>query len=588
MPRLIGLNVQDKGGWGRSLSLSSPSVVGILEIVGSCAALIAWLIPNHYPPWTSFYNEAAMLVALAAFMVATIASGAVADIPRSAWAIVGIASIPGLQCLAGLLAYSGDALVAGAYLLSVAVAMHVSFASYEGGRARLALPMSCAALGAAALSALIAISQSFELGAIGPWTEYATPDMRAVANLAQPNNFATLLGLGALGAAHLYERAKLARVPAVAALVLLIIAGALTQSRISLLFGAIFMVAWTLLRRRGVPLKTPLWTVAILTLLHWVVMFFSPLLLNAIFGGAPETLASRGLETPRYQMWHMLLAAVQLAPWQGYGWLQVGSAELAVVDQYPPINELWLHGHNVFVELIVWCGWPLGLVLGATLIYWFVSRVWRILTLNAAFGMLAIAFIGLHALVELPHHFLYFLVPAALWAGIVEHEEGAATLGGGRWMLVPAGIAGIVFMGIAMEYSAIEDDFRLVRFESARIGKVHAAELAPNAPFLSSLTAFLRFARTEPVAGLSDDELHSMQNAVERYPYAASIVRYSSALALNGRTAEAATLFVKIRYLYGDRMYVRLRNDLHDKVISGDEGLSGLYRSLPDVRSLNP
>jgi amino acid transporter len=100
-----------------------------------------------------------------------------------------------------------------------------------------------------------------------------------------------------------------------------------------------------------------------------------PVLLLQWFQAAPDTMATRGLHTPRYQMWQMLLEAVQLVPWHGYGWLQVGAAELAVVDRHPPIGELWLQGHNIFVELVVWCGWPLGLALGAALVFCVASFV---------------------------------------------------------------------------------------------------------------------------------------------------------------------------------------------------------------------
>ena len=178
--------------------------------------------------------------------------------------------------------------------------------------------------------------------------------------------------------------------------------------------------------------------------------------------------------------------------------------------------------------------------------------------------------------------------PVGLWAGIVEREQERAVLGAGRWMLVPAALAAIVFVGIAVDYPAMEDDFRLVRFETARIGNVHATRPAPDAPLMSSLTGFLRFARTEPVAGMSDEQLRDMQSAVERYPYAASLIRYATALALNGRTSEAARLFVKIRYIYGDKIYMRYRADLHDQVVSGRSALADLDRVLPEIASLRP
>ena len=96
---------------------------------------------------------------------------------------------------------------------------------------------------------------------------------------------------------------------------------------------------------------------------------------------------------------------------------------------------------------------------------------------------------------------------------------------GNRAMLVPAGLALALFAGILYQYGPIEDDFRLVRFENARIGNVRAVELAPAAPLLSSLTAFLRFARTEPVEGMSAAQLAHFEEVVKRYPYAASLVR---------------------------------------------------------------
>ena len=87
---------------------------------------------------------------------------------------------------------------------------------------------------------------------------------------------------------------------------------------------------------------------------------------------------------------------------------------------------------------------------------------------------------------------------------------------------------------------------------------------------------------------MSDEQLRAMQASVERYPYAASLIRYATALALNGRTVEASKLFVKIRYIYGDRMYARYRADLHDQVVSGRSALADLDQALPEVASLRP
>jgi len=203
-------------------------------------------------------------------------------------------------------------------------------------------------------------------------------------------------------------------------------------------------------------------------------------------------------------------------------------------------------------------------------------------------GMLIISFFGVHALVELPYHYAYFLIPVGLWAGIVEREQGARTIGDARWFLAPTFATLAVVIGVVIEYGQVEEDFRLVRFENARIVGARAHEPAPDAPLLSSLTGFLRFARTEPKAGMSEEQLRQMDVSTKRYPFALSLVRYASALALNGRLEEARATFVKIRHLNGDRAYGRLKSDLHDKVADGESGLAELDRSLPSIASSAP
>src|SRR4051795_189583 len=81
------------------------------------AMTLAWLIPNHYPPWTSFYNESASAIALVALTVSVWCSGRPGGVPRAAWFMVGVAAIPWLQYAAGLLQYSGDAFIASAFLM---------------------------------------------------------------------------------------------------------------------------------------------------------------------------------------------------------------------------------------------------------------------------------------------------------------------------------------------------------------------------------------------------------------------------------------------------------------------------------------
>lgn len=572
-----------------------------LKAVAFVAMTLAWLVPNHYPPWTSFYNECAMAVALLALFAlwATlrfecrraerVAGPTSGGSPTAALVLVVVAAVPWLQWSFGTLHFTGDAVVSSVYILGAAAAIFVG-AGLSSRAPGVAPLLATAALAGALVSTVIVVSQVFGLVKWGLWAEPTNANMRALGNLAQPNNLATLLGLGALGALFLFERGRLGARLAFGLALPLVFACALTQSRMSLSFGVLVLAGVYLARRRGVPLRTSVAPVAVLMLAHWILMAAMPVLLRQLFGESPESLAVRGLATPRYQMWRMLIESLNLVPWTGYGWLQVGAAEFAVVDRHPPIRELWLQGHDIFIELVVWCGWPLGLLLGAALIYWFASRAWRVRSSEALIGMLAVGFVGAHALVELSYHYAYFLLPAALWAGVVENAESRANqpMPNERWMWAPSVLAAIMALLILIEYPAVEEDYRLVRLEAARIELAEPALKAPSAPMLSALTGFLRFVRTEPVAGMSADELRFMEAAALRYPFAPSLLRLASVYALNGRMEDGRRTFIKIRYIFGDETYLRFRTAYQTKYESGPPPLSTLAQALPPPSELRP
>src|SRR5262249_8704035 len=106
----------------------------------SCFALLAavamsaaWLIPNHYPPWWSSYNEGAMGISLLLFAVAMLCRGRLKGIPLVPLVVAAVAVLPWLQWSFGLLLYSGDAWVCTLFLLGFSSAVAVG---YQWGNAQ--------------------------------------------------------------------------------------------------------------------------------------------------------------------------------------------------------------------------------------------------------------------------------------------------------------------------------------------------------------------------------------------------------------------------------------------------------------------
>ena len=555
----------------------------MLELLAMFFIGLAWLVPNHYPPWASFYNENCAAAGLLLLVAVTARQWRHVSSPNAAWVVVAVAAIPIVQWAFGLLAFSGDAWISSLYVLGLAAAIATGSAwAGQGGARNAAALLSGATLLASLISCVLALTQGLEV--VGPsiYIVDSLPGERPYANLAQPNNLATLIGMGVVGVLLLREQGRLGAWAAAALMIVLLLGAGLTQSRTAMFFGPVIVAGLMMARRRSVQLKTATWSACLATACHWLVTWAWPAIQGALLLQAPPLLNERTPGGGRLEVWPALLDSVSLAPWSGHGWLQVGAAVLAVSDQLSAAGGIWLHGHNLFLELLIWCGYPLGLALIALILYWFVSRARRVATVEAMSGMLVVAVFGVHTMLELPHHYAYFLIPVGLWIGQVEFARGAPGNVAPGWGVAPAAFALVLLSLIWRDYRALEEDFRLVRFENLRIGTPQEGQRSPEAPVMSSLTGFLRFARTTPVAGMSPAELASLEAVARRYPYAPSLARLASAWALNGRLDDARQLFTKIRQIHGDGMYLKLRLDLRERVAEGQAGLSALEQSLPD------
>jgi predicted translin family RNA/ssDNA-binding protein len=80
---------------------------------------------------------------------------------------------------------------------------------------------------------------------------------------------------------------------------------------------------------------------------------------------------------------------------------------------------------------------------------------------------------------------------------------------------------------------------------------------------------------------MTSAELDAMKAVVQRYPYSGAMMRFASALALNGRLNEAQDTLRRLRTIHGELVYQQLRSGLRRQVEEGESDLRGLERSLP-------
>ena len=106
-------------------------------------------------------------------------------------------------------------------------------------------------------------------------------------------------------------------------------------------------------------------------------------------------------------------------------------------------------------------------------------------------------------------------------------------------------VAVAVLTVIARDYLRIEENFRVLRFERARIG-VKPVEPPASVLILNQMDEFVRLGRTPATKNMTVGELDSMRKAAHSFPSQANLYTLATALALNQRTDEAQILVNKL------------------------------------------
>src|SRR5690554_5166770 len=211
--------------------------------------LISWLLPIHYKPWLTAYPELIATFALCLSVLGLVFHAGIKNIkaPRVVLAVVALAIVPVAQLTFGVIYYAADAWLSVGFLLVLAASLLVGFNVQlveKTGESRTVYSVKFAwlLLIAASISSVIAILQWLGL-ADSIWIHPLKPGSRPYANIAQPNNLATLLGFGLAAVLYLFESRRLSVVLSAAITALIIFGLALAQSRTTLI-ASLFVIAF--------------------------------------------------------------------------------------------------------------------------------------------------------------------------------------------------------------------------------------------------------------------------------------------------------------------------------------------------------
>lgn len=507
---------------------------------------LAWLIPNHNPPWVSFHGDAwaASLLTVVGMWV-TWKSKANTGWQVFTLAVAFLCLMPWLQYALGLIPIWGTAWMSGIYLLGLL------FAIQTGEQWEKASPGQCAdfvflaVMLAAVVSTGLQLHQAAGLEPFGIWTLYVSGQSRFYANMAQPNQLASLLLLGLLGCSWGFYRGKLNAWVALCVSCFILFGVVLTESRTAWLNLSLLLIGAVTLRAK-LPSHRYLLAVAGLGLYFFMCVLLLPLLAAYIHTGVESDY--RSLADPiRLGAWRMLLEASMLEPFLGFGWGQVGAASLLVAVNFPGHAGLFAQAHNIFLDLVLWNGYPLGLLLVALICWW----AWKAISLVRSFEQLhLLAFVtvlGTHAMLEYPLQYAFFLLPFGLMVGALQTSLGfEAIFKGQKWIrLVIAVMAAIALTITVRDYFRVETSFYGLRFEHRKI-QTDIPSTPPNVIALTQFRDHLKFARNVPRTGVPPRELAWMIDTVNTMPSALVIYKLAANLAMNERPVEAKEWLVRL------------------------------------------
>lgn len=504
---------------------------------------LGWIIPNHHRPWTAFHAEAWLGAGFLIFGAQVIWRGGPhwrLNVPLLM--VLLLLLLPFIQFSFGMVPWMGQVWVSTLYLLGFWIAMVVGFnTSIEHENEGCDFIFLIVTL-AGVISVGFQLLQWFGNDIFGIWL-MDTGKIRPSANFGQPNQLATLLLLAVAGAGWWWQK-KLIGVATAALLIGYFLIGvALTQSRAAFLSVSLLTICFFIyfvVDRRIKFLCFSLLPLAWLCFCLYIKSLDYSFGVSGGVGGG--NIAGRLTETSRPQIWRFFLDAALEKPWFGYGWNQTGRVQVDLALSSPITGVHFGSAHNIALDLMLWIGMPLTALVLCVMVAAF-ARVMPYLNRQRDLPILICIFVvGVHAMVEFPLSYAYFLVPVGYFMGVLFKRRMTNS---STEVFLPKWSVSLLWIGVLILYSIIVTDYLSVErrynemlFEKARIGTNHP-QILPNVIVLNDLQALIKAARVTPVSGASNSDLELVLKVVRTFPSAGNFFLLAQMYALNDRREDA-------------------------------------------------
>ena len=514
-----------------------------LLLLASVFIALAWLLPIHYRPWVTYTGE--LFAFLSLFALAALYLKDKIKLPMMSLPLLFLAGVPLVQYFSGSLFFFDKALLSSLFILgfwfSMVIGYNLSIEPIE--RKQVFTGFSQVLLLTGATTALIAICQWLTLDAYIPGMVNMQHAVRPYANFAQPNNMATFLVMSLMACLYLYETQKLKTWVLSLCAIVIIFAIALSQSRTSWVACLSILLYGAYQQYKGfIRLK---WFYS----LAWLGLFIGFILLlplatqlvaqltDANIAQTKDVIARATGDMSRLAIWEQMLHAIADRPWFGYGWNQTSVAYALVSEHFQ--GPVWIRSaHNFIIDFVLWNGLIIALPFLAYFGYWGYQLHKQINSVESVIGLLMIGAVLVHAMLEFPQYYAYFLLPVGFILGLVQSQNIKAKALTLSPNFMRVGYVGAVLLCIL-----------IVRDYAVMVPKLNQSMRYENTPekitnqdqvyLLEEFNRRIAWIRMSPYSKANHQQLQEIQEMVLNYPTQYDVVKYAKILAFNGYEAEA-------------------------------------------------
>lgn len=529
---------------------------------------LAWLLPIHYRPWATYTGELYAFFAL--FALAAVFLKEKIQLPKITFPFIGLALIPLVQLAFGQVYYFSVALLCFLYVFAfwLAVCLGFSLSKAPFSSEKTFNYLSYTFLAGGVCTGLIAICQWLNLDA--SFTAIMTNihgNTRPFANFAQPNNMGTFLLMALMACLYLYEKKSLPTKWLVLAALPILIGIALSQSRTSWL-ACLCIFGYLSYQQSQHLIRLP-WRYNVIWLGTFIALIFClPEISQWLAQSADlQIIESRQLadrasgDMSRLAIWQQMVQAVAAQPWLGYGWYQTSAAFVSISDTVQ--GPVWIRSsHNFILDFLLWNGALIALPFLAYCAYWLYQLHKHANSAASVIGLLMVGIFLVHAMLEFPQNYAYFLLPVGFILGTLQAQKSDTAV-----LTLPPIFMRLIFTAGVIVLAVIYRDYEVlvpklnqtIRYENT------PEKMTRNQPIylLTEFNHRIDFIRINPYSKISQAELDDAEKLVRSYPTKYHLIKYAKILAYHGNEKAAKYQLQRLKNIQKkDLNYLDLVKDM--------------------------